>query len=148
MKKTIALIVILVTCLFAAPMVAAAAGKPLAGQKLVVTVKSGEVMEAGMGLSLAHSAVKKGAQVTVVLGANAALYPAKKGGQEVFSAKGKTPREMLQAIIKDGGTVYLCSLCAEFQRVEEKDLIDGVKIVKSIKIWEKVFEDGAKSLSF
>jgi len=30
-----------------------------------------------MGLSLAYSAVKKGAQVTVVLGANAALYPAK-----------------------------------------------------------------------
>lgn len=148
MKKTIALIVMLLSAIFSIQAAMAAEGKPLAGEKLVITVKTGEVMEAGMGLSLAHSAVKKGAQVTVVLGANAALYPAKKGGQEIFAAKGKTPREMIQAILKDGGTVYLCSLCADFQKFEEKDLIEGVKIVKSIKIWEKLFEDGAKSMSF
>lgn len=126
----------------------AADDKPLTGKKLVVTVKTGDVTEAGMGLSLAHSAVKKGAQVTVVLGANAAWYPAKKGGQNIFAAKGKTPREMLTAIIKDGGSVYLCSLCAEYQSFTQDDLIDGVEIVKSIKIWNKLFEEDARSLSF
>lgn len=126
----------------------AAGDKPLAGKKLVVTVKTGDVTEAGMGLSLAHSAVKKGAQVTVVLGANAAWYPAKKGGQNIFAAKGKTPREMLTAIIKDGGSVYLCSLCAEYLSFTQDDLIDGVEIVKSIKIWNKLFEEDVRRLSF
>ncbi len=122
--------------------------KPLAGEKLVVFIKSGDVTESGMGLALAHSAVKKGAKVTVVLGANAAWFPARFGGQGIFAAKGKTPREMLQTIISDGGTVFLCGLCAEFHQLKEEHLIEGVKIVKSIKIWERLFEDNARSMYF
>ncbi len=126
----------------------AADSKPLENKKLVVIVKTGDVMEAGMGLALAHSAVKKGAKVTVVLGANAALYPVIKGGQGIFAAKGKTPREMLTAIISDGGTVYLCKTCAVHQGLKQEDLIEGATIVSSIKIFEALYEDGAKSMSF
>jgi len=131
-----------------APVFAKGNDKPLDGKKLVMVIKSADSSEAGMGLSLAHSAVKKGAQVTIVLGANAALYPAKKGAQRIFAAKNKTPRDMLKEIIADGGTVYLCSLCAKWQDLEPSDLIDGVEIVTSIKIWNKLYEEDAKSLTF
>jgi len=52
------------------PLFAEGDDKPLDGKKLVMVIKSADSSEAGMGLSLAHSAVKKGAQVTIVLGAN------------------------------------------------------------------------------
>jgi len=126
----------------------AADGKPLEGKKLVVIIKTGDVMEAGMGLALSHSAVKKGAKVTVVLGANGALYPAVKGGQGIFAAKGKTPREMLKAIIADGGTVYLCKTCAVYQGLKQEDLIEGAEIASSIKIFNALYEDGARSMTY
>lgn len=126
----------------------AADKKPLKGEKLVVTIKSADVFEAGMGLSLATSAAKKGAKVTVVIGAGASAYPMKKGGQPIFAAKKKTPREMLTELVNKGATVYLCSTCAEFHKLEEKDLIDGVQIVKSIKIWDRLFEEGARSMTY
>jgi predicted peroxiredoxin len=130
------------------PVFAQADNKPLEGKKLVVLLKSGDSSEAGMGLALAHSAVKKGAQVTIVLGANAALYPVKKGAQRIFAAKNKIPRDMLKEIIADGGIVYLCALCAKWQGLQQSDLIDGVEIVKSMKIWNKLYEEEAKSLTF
>ncbi len=126
----------------------AAAEKPLDGKKLVVIIKTGDVMEAGMGLILAHSAVKKGAKVTVVLGADAALYPAIKGGQDIFPAKEKTPRELLKAVIADGGAVYLCKTCAVFQDLKQADLIAGVKITPSIQIFDAMFEEDVRIMSY
>lgn len=125
----------------------AADKKPLKGEKLVVTIKSADVFESGMGLSLATSAAKKGAQVTVVIGAGASSFVMKTGGQPIFAAKKKTPREMLTEFMKKGGTVYLCNTCAEFHNLKDKDLIDGVQVVKSIKIWDRLFEDGARSMT-
>ncbi len=133
---------------FAATSAFAAVEKPLDGKKLVVIVKSGDVVEAGMGLILAHSAVKKGAKVTVILGANAALYPAIKGGQNIFPAKGKTPRELLEAVIVDGGAVYLCKTCAVFQGLKQADLIAGVEITPSLTIFNALFEDDMRIMSY
>jgi len=145
MKKLLINILLMFSIVSLSPMVLAA---PLDGKKLVMIIKSADSSEAGMGLSLAYSAVKKGAQVTVVLGANAALYPAKKGAQRIFAAKNQIPRDMLKDIIAKGGTVYLCGLCAKWQKLQQSDLIEGVEIVTSIKIWNKLYEDGAKSLTF
>lgn len=92
MKKLL-INILLMFSIVLSPMVLAG---PLDGKKLVMIIKSADSSEAGMGLSLAYSAVKKGAQVTVVLGANAALYPAKKGAQRIFAARNKIPRDMLK----------------------------------------------------
>ena len=48
--------------------------KPLAGKKLVAVVGSGSIEKAGMGMTLGLSATKKGADVTIVIGANAIKY--------------------------------------------------------------------------
>ncbi len=146
MKKILPYVLLMFA--FTATSVIASVDKPMEGKKLVVIVKSADVVEAGMGLILAHSAVKKGAQVTVVLGANAALYPVKKGGQNIFPAKGKTPRELLQDVIADGGAVYLCKTCAVFQGLTQADLIDGVKITSSLTIFDAMYEDGVRVMSY
>ncbi len=146
MKKLLPFVLLMFA--FASTGALAATDKPLKGEKLVVIIKTADVTEAGMGLALAHSAVKKGAKVTVVLGANAALYPAIKGGQKIFAAKNKTPREMLKAIIADGGAVYMCKTCAVFHDLSKKDFIDGVEITPSLKIFNAMFEDNARVMSY
>lgn len=146
MKKLLPYMLLMLA--FTANSAFAATEKPMTGKKLVVIVTSDNVVEAGMGLILAHSAVKKGAKVTVVLGANSALYPAKKGGQNIFPAKGKTPRELLEAVIADGGAVYLCKTCAVFHGLNQEDLISGVKITPSMQIFDALFEENVRVMSY
>lgn len=122
--------------------------KMLAGKKLVVIFKTSNVSEAGMGFSLAESGLRLGADVTIVLGAGASSYSFLKGGQEIFAAKEMTPREMLTRILKRGGTVYVCELCADFKGFTEKDLLEGVKIVKSNQIFAKMYEDNVRVMSY
>ena len=123
-------------------------GKMMTGKKLVVIIKTANVGEAGMGFSLAESGLRLGGEVTVVLGAGASTYPLLKGGQEIFAAKEMTPREMLTRIIERGATVYICELCADFKGFTEKDLLAGVKIVKSHEIFAKMYEDNVRIMSY
>jgi len=122
--------------------------KPLMGKKLVVIVKTADPTEAGMGLSLANSAAKKGAIVTIVLGAHATAYAVKKGGQNIFPAKKLSLRDMLKSTIKNGATVHLCKTCAVFHGLAEKDLIKGVKIEPSLTIFNAMYEDGVRVMSY
>ncbi len=123
-------------------------GKMMTGKRLVVIIKTDNVGEAGMGLSLAESGLRLGGEVTVVLGAGASTYPLLNGGQEIFAAKEMTPREMLTRIIERGGAVYICELCADFKGFTEKNLLNGVKIVKSNKIFAKMYEDNVRIMSY
>jgi len=122
--------------------------KPLAGKKMVIVISSGEIEKAGMGMTLGLSASKKGANVTIVIGANALKYAQIKGDQHQFLAKKLTHREILQKAIKNGAHVQICYMCATALGLTEKDFIKGSKIVKSLKIFNKMYEDGAKVLSF
>lgn len=122
--------------------------KMLAGKRLVVIVKTSDVNQAGMAFSLAESALGKGAEVTIILGANASTFPFLKGGQDIFAAKEMTPREMLGRIFKRGGTVYICELCAEYKEFGEEELLAGVKIVKSKEIFAKMYEDNVRVMSY
>lgn len=122
--------------------------KPLMDKKLVVIVKTGDSTEAGMGLSLANSAAKKGASVTIVLGAHATAYAVKKGGQNIFSAKKLGLRDMLKSAIKNGATVHLCKTCAVFHGLTEKELVKGVKIEPSLTIFNAMFADGVRVMTY
>jgi len=122
--------------------------KPLAGKKLVTVISSGEIEKAGMGMTLGLSAVNKGADVTIVIGANALKYALAKGDQHQFLAKKLTHREILQKAIKNGANVYICYMCAKALGLTEKDFIKGAKIVKSLQIFNKVYEKGVRVLSF
>jgi predicted peroxiredoxin len=148
MKKTISLLVITIISLFFVSSLEAQNTKPIKNKKLVILITSSNINEAGMGIALAQSARKEGTEVTIILGANTIYYAAKKGVQEFFPPTNKYPRQMLKDFIAAGGTVYLYALYTDFRGLKTENLIKGVKIVKSIKILNKLFEEGVKSLSF
>jgi len=122
--------------------------KTLSGKNLVVFVNSGDLQQAGMGFGIALSGVNQGANVTIVIGANAIKYAQKEGSQNIYFAKEKTLRELIQESIKGGATVQLCSANTEIMALDEEDFIDGAKIVISPQIFKKVFEEGTRVISF
>jgi len=124
------------------------ADKPLNGKKLVIVVSSGELEKAGMGFALGLSAINKGVQTTIVIGAKALNSAKLEGIQNKFIAKNMTHREILQKAIKAGALVQIYSMSAKALGLGQEDFIKGVKIVKSINIFEKMYEENTKLLSF
>jgi len=122
--------------------------KPLTGKKLLIMISSGELEKAGMGLTLGLSAAKKGIKVTYVIGAKALNYAKISGKQNLFLAKQMTHRAILQEALAHGASVHICFMCAEALGLKEKDFIEGSKIVKSGEIFDKMYEEGTKVLSF
>ena len=122
--------------------------KTLSGKKLVVFVNNGDLQVAGMGFGIALSAVKQGAGVTIIIGANALKYALKDGEQNIYFAKERTPRSLLEEALKSGATIQLCSANTNEMGLDEDDFIDGAKEVISTEIFAKVFESEAKIISF
>jgi len=122
--------------------------KPLAGKKMVIVISSDQNEKAGMGITLGLSASKKGADVTIVLGAKALKFALKKGKQSIFLAKKLTHREILKRAIKNGAHLQVCYMCAKALGLTDKNFIKGSHVVKSLKIFNKIYESDAKVLSF
>jgi len=120
----------------------------LNGKKMLIMISSGELEKAGMGLALGLSATKQGIEVTIVLGAKALTSAKLKGKQNLFLAKQMTHREILKKAIENGAHVRICHMCAEALGLGQEDFIEGAKIVKSDKIFEKMYEESTKVLSF
>ncbi len=122
--------------------------KTLSGKKLVVFVSNGDLQVAGMGFGMALSGVKQGADVTIVIAANALKYALKDGEQNIYFAKDRTPRALLEEAVKSGAIIQLCSANTNEMGLDEDDFIDGAKEVISTEIFAKVFESEAKIISF
>jgi predicted peroxiredoxin len=121
---------------------------PLFGKKMVIVVSSDEIEKAGMGITLGLNAAKKGAETTIVLGAKALKFALLDSQQDIFPAKKMTHRDILLKAIENGAHVQVCYMCAQALGLTQKDFIEGATIVKSLKIFDKIYEHGAKVLSF
>lgn len=122
--------------------------KPLLGKKMVIVISSGELEKAGMGMALGLSAAMKGGDVTIVVGAKALSSARLEGKQEVFKPKKMTHREILKEAMKQGAKVQVCYMCAKALGLTSKDFVVGAEVVKSLAIFNKIYEDGTKVLSF
>jgi len=122
--------------------------KTLSEKNLVIFVNSGNLQQAGMVFGIALSGTKQGANVTIVIGADAIKYALKENNQNVYFAKNRTPRALITQAIKSGATVQLCSANTEEMGLDEDDFIEGTTIVISTEIFAKVFEEGTRVISF
>jgi len=122
--------------------------KTLSGKKLVVFVSNGDLQVAGMGFGIALSAVKQGADVTIVIGANALKYAFREGDQNIYFAKEKTPRVLLKSALKSGANIQLCSANTDEMGLDEDDFIEGIKLVISTEIFRKVYAENVRVISF
>ena len=62
--------------------------------------------------------------------------------------KGQSVQDMLQAFIKDGGTVIACAACSKAAGLTKTDFIDGVTMGNSDLVMGLLFDPTVKTLSW
>jgi predicted peroxiredoxin len=101
-----------------------------AGEKKIIfyNVTTDETWASEMATGQAAMAMKSGYKVVVFLNVRAVYLASKSRALDTFSGTGKTAREMLSDLIKDGARVIICPMCMNKAGITESDLLDGVEM--------------------
>jgi predicted peroxiredoxin len=106
-------------------------------------------MSSGIGTGLAEGAQKKGAKITVIIGANSIKYVTKENSDPLkFPAKNKTIKKVLEGMIAKGADVMVCKMCAVAAGLTQDDFIYGANITKSGPIIDAIMADNTKALIY
>mgnify|MGYP006276532997 CR=1 FL=1 len=80
---------------------------------------------AGMALAQANVAAGRGHDVTVFLNVRGVHLADRHAKTGTFPPAGKTPRQLLEALIGSGEKVLVCGACMQVAGMGDDDLIDG-----------------------
>ncbi|WP_167605170.1 DsrE family protein [Maribellus sediminis] len=120
-----------------------------AKQKLVVVISRGHDDErSSVAWSIANGGINNGLDVSIFL-VSSAIDWVRKGAAEKARPNPEDPtmKEMIQNVFNNGCSISVCPPCAKVRGYSEEDLVEGVKIVGSVAIHERV-KEGAAVLSF
>lgn len=117
-------------------------------RELVVLMSHGADHEmSSVGFTIANGGITAGLKVSIFL-TSAAVDLVRKRAVDLTQV---APLEPLAALIKDflarSGELWACTPCVKARGYEQSDLIDGVVIVGSSKMHERILA-GAATLSF
>jgi len=118
-------------------------------KKLVVLITRGlDDERASVAWSVANGGIGCDLEVTVFLAA-AGVDWVRKGAADAARLNPLDPpmKEMVDNVMKHGGTVLVCPPCAKVRGYAQEDLIDGVILAGSAAMHE-VIKQGAATLSF
>lgn len=130
---------------------AACAGGPKGG--LFINLTTDDTWAAAKAVMFAHEkALKRGHKpVSIWLNVRGIHLADKNRPSHVhglMKEQGKSVRDMLQAFIKDGGSVIACAACAKAAGLTEADFIDGVKMGNPDLVMGLLFDPAVKTLSW
>ncbi|RIJ47393.1 peroxiredoxin [Maribellus luteus] len=120
-----------------------------AKQKLVVVISRGHDDErSSVAWSIANGGINNGLDVSIFL-VSSAIDWVRKGAAEKARPNPEDPtmKEMIRNVFSNGCSISVCPPCAKVRGYSEEDLVEGVKIVGSVAIHERV-KEGAALLSF
>ena len=118
-------------------------------QKLVVVITRGHDDErSSVAWSIANGGINNGLDVSIFLVSSGVDW-ARRGAAEKARPNPEDPtmKEMIQNVINAGCSISVCPPCAKVRGYTEEDFVDGVKIIGSVAIHERV-KEGAAVLSF
>lgn len=118
-------------------------------RKLVVVITQGMDNErSSVAWSIANGGINSGLDVSIFL-ASSGVDWVRKGAAERARPNPEDPtiKEMIQKVKDNGCAIGVCPPCAKVRSYQEEDLMDGVTIVGSGFIHERV-KEGAALLSF
>ena len=117
-------------------------------QKLVIVITAGmDDEKSSVAWSIANGGISNGLEVMVFLTSNAVDW-VRKGAADRARPNPEDPPmiDMIQNVIDAGCEICVCPPCAKVRGYSEEDLIDGIKIIGSVAIHEKI-KQGAATLS-
>ena len=120
-----------------------------AKKKMVVVITNGLDNErSSVAWSIANGAIDSGLDLSVFLVSSGVDW-VRKGGAERARPNPEDPtmKEMIQKVVDNCSQIGVCPPCAKVRGYDKDDLVDGVSIVGSAFIHERV-KEGAALLSF
>lgn len=118
-------------------------------KKLVVIVTRGcDDERSSVAWSVANGGVASGYEITMFLVSAGADW-ARKGAADHARLNPLDPpvKDMMQTIIDNGGSIFVCPPCAKVRGYEADDLIEGAQLAGSTAMLGVVSE-GAKTITF
>lgn len=112
-----------------------------------VTVGEADAERCNQAFTVASTAVAAGAAVSLWLTGEAAWF-AVPGRAESFSLPHAAPLADLLGIVREGGTVTLCTQCAARRGIGPDDVLLGVRIAGAAVFVEEALADGAQALVY
>ena len=118
-------------------------------KKLVVVITRGlDDERASVAWSISNGAINAGLDLTVFLASSGVDWVRKGTADQAHLNPLDPPMiDMIRNVMDKGGAVCVCPPCAKVRGYSESDLIDGVQVVGSIAIHERILQ-GAATLSF
>ncbi len=143
MKRLLLVVLVLSLCV---PVLVA---QPKVKQSLFINLTSDDIDRASMAINLAHRVLKeKKIPVTIWLNVDAVRLVNKQVRQNMYN-DARTPLEKLQAFMREGGKVMICPMCMRnLGGMEVKDLPEGVFVSEMDLLWEALYAEGARVLSY
>ena len=111
------------------------------------TVGAEEPERCNQAFTVAAAGVAAGAEVSLWLTGEAAWF-AVPGRAEDFDLDLATPLAELRDLVLAGGTLTVCSQCAQRRGLVEADLVDGARIAGAAVFTEQALADDAQALVY
>ncbi|WP_066168369.1 DsrE family protein [Aliarcobacter cryaerophilus] len=115
---------------------------------LNVMLTSEDAQTQMMGMVLATMTLKKGKEVNMVLCSSAGNLALKDSESPKLKPQDKSPKMMLEDLIKNGAKVEVCPLFLPNAEKTEADLIQNVTVAKPPVVADKLLDKDYQNLSY
>ena len=116
--------------------------------EVFVGINSGVTQTQGVAMVLAGQALAQKATVRILLCSDGGQLAVKDKEFPTLKPSGKSPKEMLQGLMKAGARVEVCALFLPNADLKPTDLIEGIAVAKPADIATYVLQANVKTLSF
>lgn len=116
--------------------------------ELFVGINSGKPQSQGVALLLANQAVAQKAQVRILLCSEGGQLALKDKESAALKPVNKSPKEILQGLIKAGAKVEVCAIFLPNSDWKAADLIEGVGVAKPADVTAYLLQPNVKTLTY
>lgn len=116
--------------------------------EVFVGINSGVPQTQGVAMVLAGQALAQKATVRILLCSDGGQLAVKDKESPTLKPSGKSPKEMLQGLMKAGAKVEVCALFLPNTDLKPTDLIEGIAVAKPADVATHVLQPNVKTLSF
>ncbi len=115
---------------------------------LNVMLTSEDAQTQMMGMVLATMSLKKGKEINMVLCSSAGNLALKDSESPKLKPQNKSPKMMLEDLIKNGAKVEVCPLFLPNAEKTESDLIQNVTVAKPPVVADRLLDKDYQNLSY
>lgn len=116
--------------------------------ELFIGINSGVTQTQGVALVLASQALAQKAGVRVLLCSDGGQLAVKDKESATLKPMNKSPKELLQGLMKAGAKVEVCALFLPNSDLKPTDLIEGIGVAKPADVAAYVLQPNVKTLSY